>query len=311
MPEQRQSVTPVSGGRRSTLRADCERCCGLCCVVPTFAASADFAIDKPAGRPCPNLEADFRCSIHDHLRRRGFPGCTAYDCFGAGQQVTEVTFGGRDWRRAPETAVRMFEAFGTVRGLHELCWYLLETLELPAAEPLRGELDRALDRVEHHRCDDAETLLALDLRGHRRDVGALLARVSRLARAGARHAGLDLTGNDLVGADFGGADLRGASLRGACLIGADLRGADLRTADLLGADLRGADLCGADLATGLFLTQPQINAAKGDAATVLPPPVTAPAHWPGTVIPVIIEGALGGDGGVRSDRTGATGGGPS
>ena len=31
------------------LRADCARCAGLCCVVPAFTESADFAIDKPSG----------------------------------------------------------------------------------------------------------------------------------------------------------------------------------------------------------------------------------------------------------------------
>ena len=60
------------------------RCAGLCCVAPAFAASADFAIDKPAGRPCPNLRDDFRCGIHAELRERGFPGCEVFDCFGAG-----------------------------------------------------------------------------------------------------------------------------------------------------------------------------------------------------------------------------------
>ncbi|RQX15913.1 oxetanocin A resistance protein, partial [Micromonospora arida] len=46
-------TAPPSGAAQ--LRADCGRCFGLCCVVPAFAASADFAIDKPAGSPCPNL----------------------------------------------------------------------------------------------------------------------------------------------------------------------------------------------------------------------------------------------------------------
>jgi hypothetical protein len=39
----------LNGDLRLTLRADCERCFGLCCVAPAFAASADFAIDKDAG----------------------------------------------------------------------------------------------------------------------------------------------------------------------------------------------------------------------------------------------------------------------
>src|SRR5205823_14753122 len=116
--------------RRTALRADCSRCVGLCCVAPAFAASADFAIDKRAGQPCPDLHADFRCGIHDRLRQGGFPGCAAYDCFGAGQHVTEVTFGGRDWRRTPGIAERMFAVFGVVRQLHELLWYLTEALTL-------------------------------------------------------------------------------------------------------------------------------------------------------------------------------------
>ena len=59
----RSSVRLRERGRLG-LRADCGSCFGLCCVALAFAASADFAIDKAAGQPCPNLRADFRCGIH-------------------------------------------------------------------------------------------------------------------------------------------------------------------------------------------------------------------------------------------------------
>jgi hypothetical protein len=36
-------------------RADCGNCAALCCVAPGFAASADFAIGKGPGQPCPHL----------------------------------------------------------------------------------------------------------------------------------------------------------------------------------------------------------------------------------------------------------------
>jgi uncharacterized protein YjbI with pentapeptide repeats len=84
-----------------------------------------------------------------------------------------------------------------------------------------------------------------------------------------------------MGRDLRRARLRNASLRGAYLIGADLRGVDLGTADLLGADLRAADVRGTDLSRCLFLTQPQVEAALGDAATALPAVLTRPAHWAG------------------------------
>ena len=114
MPEPLPPSASVPGGHRARLRADCGRCFGLCCVAPAFSASADFAIDKGAGQACPHLRRDFRCSIHDRLRPEGFPGCAVYDCFGAGQQVAQVTFGGRDWRREPGLAGQMFGVFAVM-----------------------------------------------------------------------------------------------------------------------------------------------------------------------------------------------------
>jgi uncharacterized protein YjbI with pentapeptide repeats len=260
---------------RTRLRADCANCFAICCVAPTFAASADFAIDKPAGRACPNLAGDFRCGIHDKLRQRGFPGCTVYDCFGAGQRVAQVTFGGRDWRAAPDTAPRMFAVFGVVRQLHELLWYLSAALDLPAAEPLHAELAAALDETE--RLAETDEVIAID--AHRAAVNALLNEASALARAAAGPDAPDRRGADLIGADLRGTGLRGANLRGAYLIGADLRGTDLGLADLTGADLRGADVRGADLRGALFLTQAQLDAARGDAGTRLPQGFGKPGHW--------------------------------
>lgn len=261
--------------RSPSLRADCGNCFGLCCVAPAFSVSADFAIDKAAGQPCPNLRTDNRCAIHSRLRDRGFSGCTVYDCFGAGQQVSQVTFQGVDWRGSPRLAARMFHVFPVMRQLHELMWYLTEALALPQAGPLHGELRRALDGTEHLTRSGPDALAALDVAARRREVSALLLRASELVRAGARPA----PGRDLIGKDLRGADLRGADLRGAFLIRADLREADLRTADLIGADLRGAKLGGADLRDSLFLTQSQLDAATGDARTRLSPSLTRPSHW--------------------------------
>ena len=298
------NAQPGGGRDRRSLRADCERCVGLCCVAPAFSASADFAIDKDAGQACPHLRPDFRCGIHPRLRQLGFPGCTVYDCFGAGQQVSQVTFAGQDWRRAPRIAQQMFEVFTIMRQLHELLWYLAEALTLEPARPLHEELGRALGETERLTQARPEALMALDVAAHRDGVNALLLRTSELVRAGGRphgdlnhkdlnhgdlnHGdlnhkdlrGADLRGADLRGADLSGADLSGASLRGARLIGADLRRANLRSADLTGADFRGADLGGADLTGSIFLIQAQLDAAKGDHRTRLPPVLTRPEHWP-------------------------------
>ncbi|HZC27752.1 MAG TPA: pentapeptide repeat-containing protein, partial [Actinopolymorphaceae bacterium] len=266
------------------LRADCSRCAGLCCVAPSFSASADFAIDKAAGRACPHLRTDFRCDIHRDLRQRGFPGCAVYDCFGAGQQVTQVTFGGADWRRDPRSATQMFDVFTIMRQLHELAWYITEALRLTPTGPPRSELATMYAETVHLTHGEPEALLALDVEKHRQSVNVLLRQASERARAAAAgtkadHGRADHSGADLVGANLVGADLRGASLRGAYLLGADLGDADLHAADLTGADLRSANLAGADLSGSLFLTQAQLDAATGDVRTKIPPSLTRPAHW--------------------------------
>ncbi|MDI3404704.1 pentapeptide repeat-containing protein [Streptomyces cavernicola] len=271
--------------------ADCSSCFGLCCVALPFAASSDFAANKAAGTPCGNLRTDFSCGIHARLRESGYPGCTVYDCFGAGQQVSQVTFGGRDWRAEPDKAQQMFATFPVMRHLHELLWYVNEALALPTSGPVRAELRRARDDVRELTRADAETVLAVDVPALRGELNTLLLRASELARAAVPEKqqpdqkrtkprkSKNHRGADLIGARLRRADLGGANLRGALLIAADLTGADLRTADVIGADLRDADLSGADLRGALFLTQAQVNAARGDEGTRLPDTVTRPGHW--------------------------------
>jgi uncharacterized protein YjbI with pentapeptide repeats len=238
------------------LEADCANCAGLCCVAPAFAKSSDFAIDKAPGKPCPNLDQQsFRCTIHQQLDSKGFHGCVVFDCFGAGQRITQETFQGRSWRDAPG----MLALLPIVRQLHELMWLLTEALTLDEAKSLRPKLNEARDETDRLAGQAAKELERLDLDAYRRKINPLLQKASELARAGT--ARKDHRGANLIGCRMRKADLRGASLRGALLIGADLRGADLRRADFTGADLRGADLRGADLRGALFLTGAQLRSA--------------------------------------------------
>jgi uncharacterized protein YjbI with pentapeptide repeats len=169
----------------------------------------------------------------------------------------------------------MFEALPIMRQLHELLWYLTEALTLTATRPIHEQLQAKLEETERLTEGD---LVEVDVAAHRQGVNELLLRTSELVRAPQKKQ-KDRRGADLIGAKLRGAELQAANLRGAYLIGADLRGADLRLADFIGADLRDTDLRGADLTGCLFLTQSQVNAAKGDAATKLPPALLRPSHW--------------------------------
>lgn len=238
-----------------------------------FTASADFAFDKAPREPCQHLQTDFRCDIHDRLTEHGMRGCVSFDCFGAGQRIAQVSFGGRDWRTHPESSAEMFQGFVEMRILHELLWYLREALGWSAAAELRPTLHEAAEETER---------LAAGIRGevyvatHRAKIAPLLRQASELVRA---PAGLSHADTDLAGADLRHTDLTNADLRNAVLIGADLRDVTLRRTDLLGTDLRAADLRGADLRPALYLTNYQVGSARGDATTRLPASLDTPLHW--------------------------------
>ena len=254
------------------LRSDCASCFGLCCVLLPFSADSGFGVDKPGGRPCLNLLDDDRCGIHATLREDGWPGCTVFECFGAGQQVSQVTYAGVSWRDGGNLG-EMGAVLSVMRQLHEMLVHLDEVGRRapdPEAAAVRAQ-------VEELTAAAPETLLTADVDEVQEHVGRLLATASARVRRRWPDAA-DRSREDLAGRRVTG-DLRGCTLRGALLIGADLSGADLTEADLLGADLRGADVCGADLSTALFLTQPQVNGAVGDAATLLPDELSRPGHW--------------------------------
>lgn len=262
------------------LQSDCERCFGLCCVALSFAESADFAINKEVGVPCPNLRPDHRCGIHGALRENGFKGCVSYECFGAGQHISQSFFQGKGWREEPELTKNIFAVLPIVQQLHEMLYYLRQAVELPETLPIREQLQHAYDRTLSLSNDAPAEILALDLYGHRETVNPLLIQASELYRR--EYAGTKRTSKprkDYIGANLQGANLRGMNLRGALLIAANLSDADLQRADFIGADLRDTDLSGANLAGCLFLTQAQVNAARGNLQTKLPAYVKVPAHW--------------------------------
>jgi uncharacterized protein YjbI with pentapeptide repeats len=269
------------------LRVDCQKCFGFCCVALYFSASEGFPIDKDAGKPCMNLQSDFGCAVHKNLRQKGLKGCTAYDCFGAGQKVAQVTYGGHDWRKNEKTAKQMFDVFLVMRQLHEMLWYLTEAFRIQYDSLIQEKISCVISEMVRITNLDADSLIELDLVAHRNNVNALLLKTSELVRIKA-HRGQKNTLKrkktiagrlNFIGSDLRKINLIGADLRGAFLIATDIRGVDLSGADLIGADLRDCDIRGANLTNSIFITQAQINAAKGDTNTRLPISLVRPAYW--------------------------------
>lgn len=276
------SASVIDENTINNLRADCINCFGLCCVALPYAKSADFAFDKDGGTPCRNLQSNYLCGIHKDLRNKGFRGCSAYECFGAGQKVSQVTYKGKDWRASKDIAQEMFNVYPIIQQLHEMLWYLNEALTLEVSKSIHKELQDSIEETENLTTKSPEFILTFDVAEHRTKINKLLRLTSELVRAQVNKKQKQKKprwGMDYLGAKLMGADLKGVDLRGALLIAADLRNADLRWSDFIGADFRDADISGANLTGSIFLTQAQVNAAKGNKHTKLPATLVMPAHW--------------------------------
>lgn len=272
---------------RESLTADCTKCFGLCCTALNIVASSDFPINKPAGTPCMNLQSDYSCQIHSQLRDKGFKGCTVFDCLGAGQVVSQVTFNGQSWRENPDIGKKMFQVFPIMEQIHEMIAYVAEALSYDIPDDLADKLGKQLKELQALTKLDADNLLSLDLVMYRFSSNELLTLASDFVRRktidkmpGLRkikefnHARADWMGKKLKGKD-----LRATDFRGAYLITADMRNTDLRAVNFIGADLRDVNFSGADLSTSMFLTQMQVNSAKGNVKTILPSYIDRPSHW--------------------------------
>ncbi|MCH7321923.1 pentapeptide repeat-containing protein [Solibacillus sp. MA9] len=272
---------------RESLTSDCSQCFGLCCTALNIVASSDFSMNKPAGTPCMNLRSDYSCQIHSQLREKGFKGCTVFDCLGAGQVVSQVTFNGQSWRENPNIRKRMFQVFPIMEQIHEMIAYVAEVLSYDITDDLADKLRKKLKELQKLTKLDADYLLSLDLVMYRFSINELLTEASDFVRRNSiekmqslrnfneyNHARADWMGKKLKGKD-----LRATDFRGAYLIAADMRNTDLRAVNFIGADLRDVNFSGADLSTSMFLTQMQINSAKGDVKTILPSHIHRPSHW--------------------------------
>ncbi|ULG74441.1 hypothetical protein [Macrococcus brunensis] len=107
--------------------SDCSKCFALCCVALPYSKSADFPCDKPSGVPCHNLNDGYLCTIHDALRDNGFNGCVTFECFGAGQHVSQNLFNQTSWKN-DEIKNEMFNVFPIVHQINEMIYYLYECL---------------------------------------------------------------------------------------------------------------------------------------------------------------------------------------
>jgi hypothetical protein len=57
------------------------------------------------------MDASNRCSIHARRWEFGYQACAGFDCFGAGQWITQKLFANARWTDSPDIRDAMFTAY--------------------------------------------------------------------------------------------------------------------------------------------------------------------------------------------------------
>lgn len=121
-----------------------------------------FAIEKAADEACPNLNAAFRCNIHDNRITLGYRGCTLFDCHGAGQRTTAL-YPEQDWRSDKTLATEYFESFRKMLKIHDYLRLILALEKLPLEEQESAEVARFKSQLAPEKDWTRENLAEFEL----------------------------------------------------------------------------------------------------------------------------------------------------
>lgn len=264
----------------SAFRIRCEACSGLCCVALYFSKYDGFPADKAAGTPCRNLNENFECAIHKDLRRKKMKGCLAYDCCGAGQLVTSL-YGDKNWRSDPQVSREIYDVFVKTFYLQQILCCLTEVLTLQPAKPLWKQAEELIAQLRGLLHSNPKEIMGFDMEEFGPGANTLLKNAAELVQKEVCHGkrGKAADKKDFIGHQFKKAPLHGYDFSSCLLIAANMEGCSLTGCNFLGADLRDTSLKNADLSESIYLTQGQLNSAKGNKNTRIPQHLVVPAGW--------------------------------
>ena len=265
-------------GRLDELKADCLKCSGLCCTALFFSKIDGFPENKVAGKPCKKLKNEYLCKIHHELEKRNMKGCIGYDCFGAGQHVTQAIYKGKTWQTSQEQAQEIFDVFIIIFQLYQIRYFLEEAKLVIPAKRLWNDIQNLINENETLSNYTPQNILNIDVESYRNRVNIILKQVcTSIRKCLKNNDNRRLT--DFLGRSFKKKDMSGLDLSMKLLIATNFDSCIFDGTIFLGADTRDADFSNADLSESVFLTQGQINSAKGNRSTKLPKHLDYPITW--------------------------------
>ena len=265
-------------GKLEELKVDCSKCSGLCCTALFFSKIDGFPEDKIAGKPCTKLQNNYLCKIHNDLEKLNMKGCIGYDCFGAGQHVTQCIYKGETWKTLGEKSQEIFDVFVVIFQLYQIRYFLEEARTIIPARELWGEIEKLINENEMLCNYTPENILNIDVEGHRSNVNNVLKKICTCVTKCFK-SNNNKKGGEYLGRNFKNRDLSGVDLSMKLLIAANFDGCTFDGTIFLGSDTRDTNFSNADLREAVFLTQGQINSARGNRNTKLPKHLEYPVTW--------------------------------
>lgn len=261
---------------KSNLSINCKECSGLCCVALYFSKLDGFPENKKAGKPCINLNnSNYTCEVYAQLESKHLKGCLAYDCFGAGQKVTQESKSKGTWNTNNTIKQDIFKTFEINQLLNQILWYLLEAYTICD----ESEMNRIKQLIKENSIltkKEPHELLVSDIETYRNEVNVEL---KQLTYELAKKSNRKIESKFQFEMDYSNQDLSYMDFTMTYLIGSNLDGCKLQYTNFLGTDLRDVSVKNTDLSECIFLTQFQVNSMLGNSRTLLPNGLSTPTHW--------------------------------
>ncbi|MCM0650049.1 pentapeptide repeat-containing protein [Clostridium swellfunianum] len=264
--------------RLGQLKVDCTKCSALCCTALFFSKIDGFPENKKAGKPCTKLENDYRCKIHHELEKFNMKGCIGYDCFGAGQHVTQCIYKGETWQTSEEKSKEIFDVFVIIFQLYQIRYFLEESKIIIPAKELWSDIENLIHENEALCNSTPQSILDIDIESYRNKANIILKQVSYFIIKSFKNINNKMV-TELLGKNFKKRNMSGLDLSMKLLIASNFDSCIFDGTIFLGADTRDANFSNADLREAVFLTQGQINSAKGNRSTKLPKHLDYPVTW--------------------------------
>ncbi|MGN1181640.1 MAG: pentapeptide repeat-containing protein [Faecalibacillus sp.] len=271
------SIIDENRNQSSQFVSDCCQCSGLCCIALYCFQSDGFPQDKPIGKPCIHLMNNYRCQIHQQLEEKKMKGCIGYDCFGAGQYLTHDIYHGITWKMHPEKITEICEMFIRIYRLFQMRFFLYESLKLISSQDLLGDIYQLINENEMICHMTIDKILQYSIEDYQDKVNQILKKVCHQLK---RYLNIkEKKKQNFIHHNFDNQDMTGVDLNMKLAIASSFKNCQFKGATFIGTDTRDANFEGADLREAIFLTQGQINVAKGSRKTKLPNHLYYPITW--------------------------------